>query len=179
MFDSLVRYMYEHLDGFGEDLMVDGKAIQSFATKLSKQKADDHRGEHDADWCKKTYTVSGKNGETKTKEVKQFGFRLHLITDANYELPVAFTVTKASNSEKTETKKQLEEMKQEHPERLEKCKHFMADKGYDSSKLIKMLEDNDIKPIIDIRNCWKGEDSTRVSIGTRIWCTITRGMFGT
>ena len=161
MFDSLVRYMYEHLDGFGEDLMVDGKAIQSFATKLSKQKADDHRGEHDADWCKKTYTVSGKNGETKTKEVKWFGFRLHLIADANYELPVAFTVTKASNSEKTETKKQLEEMKQEHPERLEKCKHFMGDKGYDSSKLIKMLEDNDIIPIIDIRNCWKGEDSTR------------------
>ena len=161
MFEVLVQYMYDNLDGFGEDLMEDGKAIQSFATKLSKKDPDDRRGEHDADWCKKTYTVSGKNGEAKTKEVKWFGFRLHLMADANYELPVAFTVTKASNSEKTETKKQLEEMKENHPERLEACKHFMADKGYDSTPLINLLEGNDIIPIIDIRNCWRGGDTTR------------------
>ena len=161
MFENLVQYMYDHLDGFGEELMADGKAIQSFATKLSERKAVDHRGEHDADWCKKTYTVSGKNGEKKTKEVKWFGFRLHLIADANYELPVAFTVTKASNSEQKETVKQIKEMKQERPKRLEKCKHFMADKGYDSGKLITLLEDNGIVPIIDIRNCWKDDDPTR------------------
>ena len=161
MFEILVQYMYDHLEGFGEDLMVDGKAIQSFATKLSDNCKSGNRGEHDADWCKKTYTVSGKDGEKKTKEVKWFGFRLHLIADANYELPVDFEVTKASNSEKTETKQQLNRMKQDHPERLELCKHFMADKGYDSSKLIEILKDNEIAPIIDIRNCWKDGEATR------------------
>ena len=126
MFQELVQYMYDHLEGFGEDLMVDGKAIQSFATKLSGKPECDRRGEHDADWCRKTYTVSGPNGEKKAKEVKWFGFRLHLIADANYELPVDFVVTKASNSEKTETKKQLENMKKEHPERLEKIPHILV-----------------------------------------------------
>ena len=132
----------------------------------------------------KTYTVSGKNGETKAKEVKWFGFHLHLIADANYELPVAFTVTKARRINPSgETKKQLEKMKQEHPERLEKCKHFIGDKGYDSSKLIKMLEDNDIMPIIDIRNCWKGEDLTCQNRDTdlvydyqgNVWCVKDDG----
>ncbi len=161
MFELLVQYMYDNLEDFGADLMADGKAIQSFATRLSDKSERDHRGEHDADWCKKTYSVSGKDGEKKTKEVKWFGFRLHLIADANYELPVDFDVTKASNSEKTETKKQLKRMKQEHPERLGVCKHFMADKGYDSYDLIEILEDNNIVPIIDIRNCWKDGDVTR------------------
>ena len=161
MFELLVQYMYDNLEDFGADLMADGKAIQSFATRLSDKSERDHRGEHDADWCKKTYSVSGKDGEKKTKEVKWFGFRLHLIADANYELPVDFDVTKASNSEKTETKKQLKRMKQEHPERLGVCKHVMADKGYDSYDLIEILEDNNIVPIIDIRNCWKDGDVTR------------------
>lgn len=38
-----------------------------------------------------------------TKTVKWFGFRLYLIADAVYELPVDFTVTKASASEVKET----------------------------------------------------------------------------
>ena len=101
MFKELVQFMYEHLEHFGENLMVDGKAIQSYATKLSKNTKSGERGEHDADWCRKTYTVTGKNGEKETKIVKWFGFRLHLIADATYEIPVAFEVTKASNSEKT------------------------------------------------------------------------------
>lgn len=36
MFTELVLYMYENQKHFGEILMVDGKAIQSFGTKPSK-----------------------------------------------------------------------------------------------------------------------------------------------
>ncbi len=49
MFTELVMYMYENLDHFGEILMVDGKAIQSFGTKTSRNKKSGCRGEHDAD----------------------------------------------------------------------------------------------------------------------------------
>lgn len=158
IFDEMVGYMYDNLDGFGQDLMVDGKAIQSFATKLSKKKKKDHRGEHDADYCQKSYTVSGKNGEKKTKEVKWFGFRLHLIADAVYELPVAYTVTKASNSETEETKKLIGKMNEKY---LNICEYFMADKGYDGTPLITLLEGKGICPIIDIRNCWQDGEATR------------------
>lgn len=50
MFKELVLYMYQKLEHFGEILMVDGKTIQSFGTKPSKNGKSGGRGEHDADW---------------------------------------------------------------------------------------------------------------------------------
>lgn len=160
MFTGMVLFMYGRLEHFGETLMVDGKAIQSFGTKLSTNPKSGRRGEHDADWCKKQYTVSGPNGEAVVKTKKWFGFRLHLIADAAYEIPVSFRVTKASDSEKTETQKLLEETEKLHKEWLEDCKYFLGDKGYDSTKLITWLEGKGITPIIDIRNCWKDGEET-------------------
>ena len=43
---------------------------------------------------------------------------------------------------------------------LDECKYFLADKGYDSSKIINRLEDKEIHSIIDIRNCWKDGEET-------------------
>ncbi len=158
IFDSLVSYMYENLADFGDVLMADGKAIQSFATKPS-QKASGHRGEHDADWCRKTYTTATPAGEVNTKTVKWFGFRLHLIADAAYELPVDFTVTKASASEVKETEGLLGKMKGKYPQKINRCRYFLADRGYDSTELIEWLETEDIAPVIDIRNMWEGDET--------------------
>ena len=168
MFTELVLYMYDNLEHFGEILMVDGKAIQSFGTKLSKNKKSGERGEHDADWCKKQYSASGPNGESIIKTKKWFGFRLHLIADATYELPVAFSVTKASNSEKTETQNLLNIMEKEHEKWLDDCKYFLGDKGYDSTKIIKRLEEKGIHSIIDIRNCWKDGEETHQYKDTKL-----------
>ena len=161
MFEELVRYMYENLNDFGDVLMIDGKAIQSFATKNSENPLAGNRGENDADWCRKTYTTNTKNGEKNTKVVKWFGFRLHLISDAAYELPVDFEVTKASDSEVKEAEKMISRMKEEHPEIIKKCNNLLGDRGYDSTKLINMLNDSGCVPIIDIRNMWKDGEETR------------------
>ena len=161
MFAKLVGYMYENLDGFGDILMVDGKAIQSFGRKISRNKKSGCRGEHDADWCKKEYSTSGPNGESIIKTKKWFGFRLHLIADATYEIPVAYTVTKASNSEKTETKELLNRIEEEHPEWIESCRFFLGDKGYDSNPILEWLRRKDISPVIDICNHWGNGDKTR------------------
>ena len=168
MFTEMVLYMYENLEGFGEILMVDGKAIQSHGSKISKSKKSGGRGEHDADWCQKQYSVSGANGESIVKIKKWFGFRLHLIADATYELPVAFSVTKASNSEQKEAENLLEQIEKEHGEWLRSCKYFLGDKGYDSTKIIQWLEEKTISPIIDIRNCWKDGEETHQYRDTQI-----------
>lgn len=86
--------------------------------------------------------------------------RLHLIADATYEMPVAFCVTKESDIEQTETEKLLEEMEKAHKERLKKSEYFLGDKGSDSGRLIRNLEEKGIVPVIDIRNCWKDGDET-------------------
>lgn len=160
MFEDMVQYMYEHLEHFGEMLVADGKAIDSFGTKISKNKKSGQRGERDADWCKKQYTCNGPNGEIITKTKKWFGFRLHLIADATYELPVAYEVTKASAGEQTVVKDMIKELGISHKEWLEKGEYFLGDRGYDGSKLIEILKKHDIKPIIDIRNCWKDGEET-------------------
>ena len=168
IFTELVLYMYQNLEHFGEILMVDGKAIQSFGTKNSKNKKSGKRGEHDADWCKKQYSTGTPNGESVVKTKKWFGFRLHPVADATYEIPVAYTVTKASNSEKTETKKIIKKIGQEHEEWPESCVYFLGDKGYDSSRIIEQPEEKDIIPIIDIRNCWKDGEETHQYRNTKL-----------
>lgn len=158
IFYILVEYMYENLDDFGAIVAADGKAIQSYAARLS-EKDSGNRGERDADWCRKTYTATKPDGEKITKTKKWFGFRLHLIADTTYELPIDFEVTKASNSEIKETQKLLENMKEKHSGKIEKCRYFLADRGYDSTNLIQWLTTEGISPVIDIRNCWQGEET--------------------
>lgn len=47
------------------------------------------------------------------------------------------------------------------PPIVRKAKEFLADKGYDYTKLIELLEKYEISPIIDIQNHWGAGDKTR------------------
>ena len=69
MFDTLVKYMYENLNGFGEIMAADGKAIQSYAGRISKKNSG-NKGERDADWCRKEYTITKPNSEKVVKTKK-------------------------------------------------------------------------------------------------------------
>ena len=160
VFEESVKYMYDNLEDFGEVLAGDGKAIDSYATKNGKSK--DGRSDNDANWGVKKYTESTNDkGEKVIKKKSWFGYRLHLIVDAKYELPVAYKVTAASNSEKKEMLNILEELKVKRPKILEKAREFLADKGYDYENLIVWLEEQGIKPVIDIQNHWKDGEKTK------------------
>jgi hypothetical protein len=88
---------------------------------------------------------------------------LPLIVDANYELPLAFKVTKASEAEMPKAHDLLDEMVECHPDILTRCEYLDADRGYDDGKLITRLWDSyGIKPVIDIRNIWKDGEDTKV-----------------
>ncbi len=152
IFKELVHFLYENLDDFGEILAVDGKMIQSFAKKKNKNTTLDGRRDTDADYTKKNYTYTSKNGEKIKKEIKYFGYRVHLIVDATYEMPVDYRVTKASTSEVTVLKEMIKDS-----EGYEGCKYLLADRGYDGTPLINLIEHYDITPIIDIKNQWKQE----------------------
>jgi transposase len=165
MFYELVEELGKILPGFGSILAIDGKAIQTHAKQRKKEKVlpSDGRRDTDANLGVKTYRGVNEDGTAWEKVTSWFGYRLHLIIDATYELPVAFHVTKASNSEVIEAHKMLGEMSQKQPEILAVCKIFLGDRGYDDSKLIKFLWDEYwIKPVIDIRNMWKDGEKTRL-----------------
>jgi len=165
MFDDLVETCMELLPGYGEHLAIDGKAIPSFAVKPGKIKGDE-RGDHDADWGKHSYSGVREDGTFWETIKKWFGYKVHLLVDSRYELPVAFTLTKASANEMPVAHKLLERTAKRHSELIKSTKYLSGDKGVDDGKLIKKLWDEyDIKPIIDIRNLWKDHDATKVVPG--------------
>ena len=169
IFDELVEQLRKELPGFGNNLAMDGKAINTHARpgKRLSDMSSDGRRDTDADFGKKTYAGVRDDGTTWQKVVKWFGYKLHLIVDADYELPVAFEVTKASCSEMPEGRKLVKKLKERHEELVkEDCNALMADKGLDDTKLIEQLwDDCGIKPVIDIRNMWKDGEQTKLVDG--------------
>ena len=157
-FNELRQFMYDNLKDFGKDVGEDGKIFLSKANHPSRNNnVEDGRSEIDADYTIKETYYKDKNGTSQVKKKTYFGFRYHLLADLNYELPIEYTVTKASKSEKEEFKKHIEMMPEELVDIIDTAS---ADKGYDDLKLINFLRDRNIKPIIDIRNMWR-DDNTK------------------
>jgi len=170
MFDSLVEQLREVLPGFGRILAMDGKAIETAAGRRKglSEMARDGRRDVDANVGKKTYRGRREDGTVWEKVVSWFGYKLHLIVDAVYELPVAFEVTRASASETPQGRSLVKKLKAAHEELVKDCQALTADKGLDDTKLISDLwDDCGVRPVIDIRNMWKDGEETKVVSGRR------------
>jgi len=162
IFKDLVSQCYELLPGFGQSLALDGKAIDSHAKRENGNKKLDGRRDLDADYGAKTYRGTRADGSLWEKTTYWFGYKLHLLVDADYELPVAFNLTPASYSEVKQAHHLIDELKTDRPHILQESKYFMADRGYDDSKLISQLwDDYQIKPVIDIVNHWRDGEETK------------------
>lgn len=172
MFDELVENLMKALPDFGRTMAFDGKAIDSHARGKKKeegeeQKEADGRRDTDADWGKHVHSGVAEDGTVWEKVKSWFGYKLHLIVDARYELPIAFDVTKASAAETPVMHKLFEKVEERHAGILDRCEYATADKGYDDGKLIgKLWGEWEIKPVIDIRNMWKDGEQTKVVEGT-------------
>ncbi len=157
IFQRLVHWLRENLAGFGQHLAMDSKNISSFAKRANKNTTPDGRRETDADFGVKTYSGVDQDGKAWQKTIYCFGFKLHLIVDSAYELPVTYSLTKASRSDVKEGHELIDWLAQDHPHIIEKCQFFTADRGYDDGKLIEKLKTLGISPIIDNRILWQDE----------------------
>jgi len=171
IFESLVDEVEEELPDLGRVMAVDGKAIDSHARGRKKDqkqepKPSDGRRDTDADWGVKSYKGEKEDGSSWETVKSWFGYKLHLLVDARYELPLAFKLTKASPGEAPIAHQLVDHLERRHPELLEGCEYLDADRGYDDGKLISKLWDrHEIKPVIDIRNLWKDGEETKVVSG--------------
>jgi len=155
MFAQLVERLGGLLPQLGERLAVDSKAIHSHA-----------RGKHDpaqssdpeANWGRKTYAGVRPDG-TPWKKVKSwFGYKLHLVVDSTYELPLGYMVTPASAADSPQLLPLVEQLAEQQPWLVERTQYLSADKGYDSKENNQELWDRyGIKPVIDIRATWQEE----------------------
>ena len=155
MFDVLVERLRGLLPGFGEHLAIDSKALKSWA---KGRKDPERRSDPDADWGAKTYKGTKKDGTVWEKVKHWFGYKVHLIVDADYELPVAYDVTRASQSDNTYLLPVVEKLRRNHPDLVKDAETLSGDKGYDSEKNNRELWDEyEIKPVVDVIHNWKEE----------------------
>lgn len=155
--EELVKFMYENLEGFGEDCAVDGKFLDTYAKQYKENRCKDNRAEHDATTSCKTYYM--KDGTAKKEW--HYGFRAHIICDARYGLPIKTKVTPANNSEQKELDAILEELNSNEKEcyKIEKMKNLLGDAGYDNGRRNKKLkEEYDINPVFDIKHIWSKDE---------------------
>jgi hypothetical protein len=171
MFDRLIEELEQELPDLGKTLAVDSKAIPSHGKPVKdekKRQKSDGRRDTDANWGKKTMRGQRKDGSQWEKVTTWFGYKLHLLVDSHYELPLAFKLTEASTADSPELLPLVEDLHDRHPEIVAKSEELAADKGYDSEKNNRELYDEyEIKPVIDKRTLWK-EEPTRALFPDRV-----------
>ena len=158
IFHWLVDELKELLPDLGKRLAADSKAFESRG-KPPKKKEPDGRRDTDGDWGKKTYRGQREDGTLWEKTVSWFGYKLHLIVDAVYELPLGYKLTKASVPDCPQLLPLVEELDEKHHKIVEDAEMLAADRGYDSEENNRGLyDDYGIKPLIDIRAMWKDKE---------------------
>jgi len=159
MFDTLVDTLKGLLPELGFSVAVDSKGVSS-AGRPTRETGEDGRRDTDADWGKKIYRGQREDGSLWEKVVKWFGYKIHLIVDTTYEMPIGYRVTRASESDTKQLLPMVKEVKEKHLQIYKDMERLAADKGYDSEENCRQLYDeHGIKPVIDIRCMWRDKET--------------------
>jgi hypothetical protein len=121
------------LPGFGEIVAIDDTPVPSYSNPDNEPISDRQAG-----WIVR---------EGSERKKWAFGYRLHLIVDANWELPIAKEVTIAKDNEKVATIPLLRKTKENLP--WFKPDVVIADKAYDIYDHYDIIvKDSDAEPLI-------------------------------
>ena len=149
-FEGLVKRLRRLLPGFGQKLAADSTDIEAYSNGHRAQPSDP-----DARWGVKGAgrRERGKKavGEKKDKRdvYRWFGYRLHLLVDGIYELPVSFFLTPANESDTRQMSVLLDRAKLD--EKAAWPEAVIADKGYDSRSNCQLIfERYGAAPIIPV-----------------------------
>ena len=83
------------------------------------------------------YHYTDQKGRPQKKVTSWIGYKLHLLADVRYELPIGFSLKPAGRAEVKECKELVCSMLES--ELAERCRSFVTDKGLDTDALRKLL----------------------------------------
>ena len=146
MFAQLVRQLAEILPGFAERLATDSSKLHSLANG-QKPAADE-----DASWKKYEHSYTDEQGQPKKSVIKWFGYKLHLLIDAVYELPIAALLSTAKDNDGPHFEELWKQAKQNLPDLVERARSNALDTGYDEQKVHRLLWADRVVPLIPLRN---------------------------
>ena len=126
------------LPDFGKEVAVDSTTVAAYANPL--------RGKDpDASWTKK-HSAQAESGKAWV-----FGYKAHVIADANHELPISMIVTTASRNDSPMFKPLLEKAESEHDWFAVSNSVVIADRGYDSKRNNEYVHGKGGAPVIHKR----------------------------
>ena len=158
--DDLVRRFRVFASHFGEDVVADSSDVHAFS-RYKKDGSSDPDATWSAKGSKEASAKSGKKsksptsaakgeakgGKSKTKDKYWwFGYKLHLLVDAKFEIPIAAILTTAKVGDTTQLQPLLEKRDALLPDTP--LKHCIADTGYDSKSNILAVTKRGGIPII-------------------------------
>jgi len=171
MFDEVVGLLSEEIPDLGKTLALDSKAIKSFGHEVKdddRLKQSDGRRDIDGNVGVKRYSGRREDGTLWEKVTSWFGYKLHLIVDSRHEIPLSFSLTRASRSDVKEGSDLVRAYSDKQPEVASRANELSADRGYDSGPFNAELHDEyGIHPIIDKRMMWE-DDVTRPLFPDRV-----------
>lgn len=142
---SLVRRCYSELPGFGQRVAVDSTDLKAWSNGGKNPRSD-----REAGW-------SIKRGTHGTKEFT-FGYKLHLLVDCEYELPISANVSAGNVHDSQRMSNLLSEARftQRNFGSAAGPTHILADKGYSSRALFNLVRSQyQAVPIIQINKTHK------------------------
>ncbi|MFW5870055.1 MAG: transposase [Candidatus Sumerlaeota bacterium] len=145
IFQALTEGLADELPDFGRYLATDGKAIRA-------ARSDDP----DADWGAKRQ--GNPDGDEQAEITRTWlGYKVHMVCDATYELPVTFRLTEGSRGESPLLKEMVEDIDAHQPKVLDRTKVMCGDRGFDDGEDKRWLaEVYGIAPIIPARDMTQG-----------------------
>ena len=145
-FADLLKEARQVLPGFGAKLAVDSTDIKAYSNGHHQNPSD-----KDARWGAKGAGYHSEPAKDKQRNLYYwFGYKLHLVVDALYELPVSFKLTPANESDTTQMEALLKKAGADQAEFRPDA--VIADKGYDSKENNEFVfSECKAAPIIPIR----------------------------
>ena len=154
MFNEILQTIHRYVPDFGRTVAMDSKIIESAAPRLSSSTVSGGRGEHDADWGKRTYKGKTKDGTPWEKTTSHFGYKAHVLVDSRYELPLAYQITTARPHDLPVGRSLLQQYAQQQPALYSSCELLTADRAYASVSFSSDLAQDGITTVIDIPMQW-------------------------
>ena len=127
------------LPGLGQEVAVDSTVVRTHCNPWRKRISDP-----EASWTGK------QSGKAKSNGTEWYwGYKVHLVADANYGLPLAQVTTTAKRNDSPELPVVVEKARAMFP--WFRPSVVIADKGYDSLRNHELLQNKDILPVIHVR----------------------------
>ena len=142
---TITDRLSEKLPNFGKIVAADSTVFETYGNPDRKTVKGDPCGDMDARWGHKN------SARVKDKDEIEwcFGYRMHAVADALYDIPVGFILTPANASDSPLLPDVVRKTQDAH--RWLTPKFLVADRGYDSENNHKFLMGRKITPVIHIR----------------------------